>query len=206
MGHVQSNGRAGGNGGTCSCTCNDSRNEDEDHFCSYDRGVYPHFPLASTDELQPALHSSICTEPPAIKNAQDAVKNFVRSLVKGHQVELLSVRGGTVKCTAFIDRGLTTLSLQRGSSADANRRNIRMQEVQEVLVGERGGEDFNLQTDDLCVTVVLETQQALAFAFLSEEERDTFALCLAMFVDDLHKKLAEADDLQIEIVKQRSGE
>mmetsp|Transcript_126563 Transcript_126563/g.253022 ORF Transcript_126563/g.253022 Transcript_126563/m.253022 type:complete len:204 (-) Transcript_126563:122-733(-) len=195
MGHAQSTG-------TCSCTCNDSRSDEEDRFSTQDRGVYPHFPLATnTDEMQPALHVAICSEPPAIKNAQDAVKNFVRALVKGYQVELLSVRGGTVKCMAHIDRGLTMLSLERGMPADARRRDIPLQEVQEVLVGEQGGEAFNLQTDDLCVTVVLESQQALAFAFLSEEERDTFALCLAMFVDDLHKKNTEADDMQVAVSK-----
>lgn len=133
---------------------------------------------------------------PDIEQAQNVVKNFVRSLVKGLPVCLLSVCGGTAECTAFLDRQLTTLELARkgsstspsgptrGSESELSRkRHIRLEEIVEVIVGESGGKDFQLFTDNFCVTLVLGNGQAVGFKFMDEEERDTFALCLSMFVD-----------------------
>jgi len=57
-------------------------------------------------------------------------------------------------------------------------------------VGECGGQDFKLATDSLCVTLVLESGQALGFRFSDEEERDTFALCVTMFIDSRRTDLA----------------
>mmetsp|Transcript_118238 Transcript_118238/g.329770 ORF Transcript_118238/g.329770 Transcript_118238/m.329770 type:complete len:187 (-) Transcript_118238:115-675(-) len=170
---------------SCSCTCNDSRQSGEVHFNTYDRGVYPHAGMATMDEKASFVPNQ---ETPAVKNAQETVKNFVRALVKGQEVELLSVNGGTARCMAYLDRKLTTLSLQRGIQVDAKRRSIPLEDIEEVLVGEDGGADFDLDTDELCVTLVLRSHQALGFSFRDMEDRDTFALCLTMFIDGLHAK------------------
>mmetsp|Transcript_69415 Transcript_69415/g.224480 ORF Transcript_69415/g.224480 Transcript_69415/m.224480 type:complete len:187 (-) Transcript_69415:144-704(-) len=167
--------------GCSACACDEGKPSNEVTFGGSDNGVYPHAAAMSMDEKPPGDVS--CREHPEVKVAQDTVKRFVRALVKGHEVELLSVNGGSARCMAFLDRKLTMLSLQRGTQADAKKRNIPLEEIEEVSVGEHGGQDFGLDTDDLCVTVVLKSNQALGFTFSEAEERDTFALCLAMFVD-----------------------
>jgi len=133
-----------------------------------------------------------------VRTAQEAAKNFVRALVRGHEVDLLSLQGGSVRCTAFLDRQLTTLALQRGTGEDAtqrHRREIELRDVEEVVVGEDGGSEFGLETDGLSVTLVLRSRRGLAFAFDNESERDTFALCMAMFVDEDRRKEASAVEM-----------
>lgn len=120
---------------------------------------------------------------PEVNQAQAVVKAFVRSLVRGRVVNVLAVNGGFAECTAFLDRKLTTLSLQRGNKGDGKKRPVALEDVSEIIVGEAGGAEFNLATDELCVTLVLESGQAIGFTFAGDEERDTFALCLTMFVD-----------------------
>jgi len=117
-----------------------------------------------------------------IMQAQLVVKNFVRSLVRGTPLTLLSVSGGLAECIVSVDRELTTLYLQR-AGAHSKKRAVPLEDVFEVTVGECGGKDFNLHTDTMCVTMVLQSGQALAFQFDTEEDRDTFALCFSMFID-----------------------
>jgi len=120
--------------------------------------------------------------PDAVARAQAIVKCFVRNMVRGSPVSLLCVGGGTAECCAFLDRGLTTLSLAR-STKDTSRREVALEDVDEILVGRDGGAEFGLDTDESCVTLVLENNQAISLTFAEEEERDTFALCFSMFVD-----------------------
>merc|ERR1711908_180584 len=106
--------------------------------------------------------------------------------------------GGTCTCTVFLDRELTTLSLQRHGNTDGKRRPIPLESIASVDICSDAGAEFALDSDDMCVTVVLESGQALAFSFSDEEERDTFALCLTMFVDVRRCQVsegAEADEV-----------
>eukprot|EP00927_Polykrikos_kofoidii_P012810 TRINITY_DN15554_c0_g1_i1.p1 TRINITY_DN15554_c0_g1~~TRINITY_DN15554_c0_g1_i1.p1 ORF type:complete len:286 (+),score=60.88 TRINITY_DN15554_c0_g1_i1:75-932(+) len=115
--------------------------------------------------------------------AQQVVKNFVKTYVKGHQVSVLNVNGGLATCLASLDRSLTTLSLQRANKKDAKKRGIPLEDIGEVCVGTEGGDDVELPLDELCVTLLLTDGQATCFRFGDIEERDTFALCLSMFID-----------------------
>lgn len=155
-------------------------------------GVYPHASYRGPEEDVPPYHGYRDEGGPEVAQAQTVAKNFVRSLVRGLPVTVLSVTGGTAECIAFLDRGLTTLSLQRAGKLEAKRRIVPLEEISEVVVGEYGGQDFNLSTDTLCVTLVFETGQAVSFRFENDEERDTFALCLSMFVDGRRNELARA--------------
>jgi len=119
--------------------------------------------------------------------AQRTMRAFVRSMVKGRTVNVLSTKGGLAECIASLDRKLTVLSLQR--SKDGPKRGIALEEVSEVCVGNELGEDVGLQLDDLCVTLLLKDKQAIGFRFLNAEERDTFALCMSMFVDGRRKEI-----------------
>lgn len=167
-----------------------------DHACSscacdMNRNPELHYPPTSERSIVPeesGKHSSGgagagCSDAPEINAAQAVVKSFVRNLVKGHVVTLLSVDGGIARCNAFLDRKLTTLSLQRGGARDSKKRAVPLENISEIIVGEDGGAQFNLATDHMSVTLALENGQGIAFSFADDEERDTFALCLTMFVD-----------------------
>lgn len=127
--------------------------------------------------------STTASATPDIGKAQHVVKNFVRSFVKGRTVAVLTINGGTTECIASLDRKLTTLSLQRSAKKDAKKRGVPLQEVNEVCIGEEAGDEIDLPLDENCVTLLLEDGNAVGFRFEDIEERDTFALCLSMFID-----------------------
>lgn len=116
--------------------------------------------------------------------AQAVVKQFVRTYVKGQQVSILSVNGArTVSAVATLDRKLTTLSIRRAGSKDGKKRDILLDTVAEIIVGKEACDEIDLALDDYCVTLLLEDGQGIAFRFPEDEDRDTFALCMSMFVD-----------------------
>eukprot|EP00928_Gymnodinium_smaydae_P064361 TRINITY_DN47708_c0_g1_i1.p1 TRINITY_DN47708_c0_g1~~TRINITY_DN47708_c0_g1_i1.p1 ORF type:complete len:367 (+),score=101.39 TRINITY_DN47708_c0_g1_i1:73-1173(+) len=141
---------------------------------------------SSTMRLSVASSGSTSASLPVVGSAQQVVKDFVRTYVKGRNVAVVSVKGGSASCFLSLDRKLTTLSLQRSTKKDAKKRNIGFGEVSEIVVGAEVV-DVELPLDELCVTLLLGDGQAVAFRFDDIEERDTFALCLSMFVDGYSK-------------------
>merc|ERR1712118_354767 len=111
-------------------------------------------------------------------------------MVKGRAIHVLSTSGGKAECIAFLDKKLTMLSLQRAGNEDAKKRAVPLEEIKEVACGEESGQAFGLATDELCVTLVLETGQAMGLSFNDNEARDTFALCISMFVDGRRSEVA----------------
>lgn len=162
---------------------------------------YPHAPALVTSEaemnyMQEAAldrmpgatvamegHSGSRSDQPEVNQAQAVVKAFVRGLVKGRVVHVLATSGGMAECVCYLDRKLTTLSLQRAGKEDAKKRAVPLEDISEIAVGAESGQEFGLATTDMCITLVLESGQAIGFCFQDDEERDTFALCLSMFVD-----------------------
>lgn len=130
-----------------------------------------------------ASESTAASRTPDVGKAQHVVKSFVRSFVKGKTVSVLTVNGGTRECIASLDRKLTTLSLQQSGKKDAKKRGVPLHGISEIRCGEEAGEDIDLPLDENCVTLLLEDGSAVGFRFADIEERDTFALCLSMFVD-----------------------
>lgn len=130
-----------------------------------------------------ATDSTAASITPDVGQAQLVVKRFVRSLVKGQEVSVLAVNGGVAECVASLDRKLTTLSLQRSGKKDSKKRGIPLEDVVEICVGDAAREDVELALDEMCVTLMLEGGNAVGFRFSDAEARDTFALCLSMFVD-----------------------
>lgn len=127
--------------------------------------------------------STAASTTPDVGKAQHVVKDFVRSFVKGRTVSVLTVNGGTTECIASLDRKLTTLSLQRSGKKDAKKRGVPLHDISEVCLGQEAGDEIDLPLDENCVTLLLEDGNAVGFRFQDVEERDTFALCLSMFID-----------------------
>jgi len=116
--------------------------------------------------------------------ATQVVKKFVRDIVKGITLEVLCAGGSATEIAVVsLDRKLRTMYMQRAGKKDAKRRQIRLEQVIEIAVGSDVREEVELPVDDQCVTLLLDNYQALSFRFPDVEERDTFALCLSMFVD-----------------------
>mmetsp|Transcript_119554 Transcript_119554/g.338991 ORF Transcript_119554/g.338991 Transcript_119554/m.338991 type:complete len:197 (-) Transcript_119554:65-655(-) len=149
-----------------------------------EHGAYPHGLPSHTSEGEMCGCSirGLYHEDPDISQAQSDMKDFIRCLVKGVQVMLLSVDGDVVASTLSIDRQLTTLLLRRDSPTA--KRPIPLEEVREFVVGEAGGAEFNLATHECCVTLVLGSDHGLSFSFQTLEERDAFVFCLTMLAAD----------------------
>jgi len=166
--------------------------------CDEDRQRCTHIP-SSLEDSRDEDHSSH-----QVARAQTIVKAFVRSLVGGRSVIMLQVDGGTAECMLHIDRDLTALSIERtaiaaepsateGRTQAGSRRGIPLEDIEHIVLGaDSVMEDFGLAVGPLCASIVLESCQAISFQFPDEEERDTFALCLSMFVDGY--KRAQAED------------
>jgi len=143
-----------------------------------------------TDQSSAATSTSTAASTaPDMGKAQAVVKTFVRTYVKGQKISVLTVSGDTTECIATLDRRLTTLSLQRSAKKDAKKRGILLAEINQVCMGQEAGDEIDLPLDENCVTLLLEDGNAVGFRFEDVEERDTFALCLSMFVDGRRTEL-----------------
>mmetsp|Transcript_56209 Transcript_56209/g.147270 ORF Transcript_56209/g.147270 Transcript_56209/m.147270 type:complete len:129 (-) Transcript_56209:20-406(-) len=110
-------------------------------------------------------------------------------MVKGKPITMLSVTGGLTKCMVALDRKLSTLMLARSGKKDARTRAVPLESVEKIWFGEDAASDVELPLDDLCVALLLENS-SLCFRLEDLEERDTFALCLTMFVDGRKAEVA----------------
>jgi len=144
------------------------------------------------------------------KEAQQLIRNFAMAIVKGIAVKLIPRAGQVEQCVVFLDRALRTLFVQRvGPQADMPRHGIPLQRVISIVVGDDSIDDECvthisvgaapcnddvedvLPATEMCVTLLIDSEEApcvmreaLNMEFPSFEERDTFALCLATFVED----------------------
>jgi len=104
-------------------------------------------------------------------------------MVKGQPLQVLSVNGGTAECLVSLDRKLNNLYLQKAGKPDSKKRAIPLETIEHIVVGEDVQAGVQLPVTAMCVTLILLDGQALAISFDEVEPRDTFALCLSMFVD-----------------------
>lgn len=121
--------------------------------------------------------------------AQKLVKAFVKKIVKGRALQVVTPANGCLECLVTLDGSLKSMSIQRGAKKDSKKRVVPLEDVEEIAVGVLERDDIGLPLDDMCVTFILKEGQAIAFQFSDEEERDTFALCLGMFVDGRRKEV-----------------
>lgn len=123
-----------------------------------------------------------------MNDGKKIVKDFVQKMVRGRALQMLSTAGSSVECLVHIDRELKNIFIQRAGRKDAKKRAVALSAVQEICVGTEVSGDVELPVDDLSVTLMLEEGQAIAFRLADVEDRDTFALCMGMFVDGNRKR------------------
>lgn len=151
-----------------------SAGEDTEHLDNDDEEM-------DCQKTEHTASTSVSSTPPSGANAKTVVKQFVQRYVKGQQVAILSTNGGTTECIATLDRKLTSLSIQRPGGS--KKRHIPLEAVEEISIGTEAEDEVDLPLDDNCVTLLLEDGQGVGVSFSNVEERDTFALCISMFVN-----------------------
>ncbi|CAE7646708.1 unnamed protein product [Symbiodinium pilosum] len=108
-------------------------------------------------------------------------------MVKGRELRMLSTTGRSLLCLVTLDRDIRHISIQLAGKTDAKQRFVNLKSIEQIYVGEDVADDIELPVTSFSVTLVLEEGQAIAFELNDEEERDTFAMCMQMFVDGNRK-------------------
>lgn len=114
--------------------------------------------------------------------AQQIVDTFVAGMVEGRRMPMVQA-SGTSTCLLKLDQEVTTLSVIAGKAS----REVSLSEIAQIMMGEDSPDGVQLPLDELCVTLALVDDHVFALRFDDMESRDTFALCLGMFVDQLHQ-------------------
>lgn len=106
------------------------------------------------------------------------MKVFVKAMVRGREMNVLSVDGQLRTCTCSFDRKLRNYNIVINKET----RSIPLIKFKEVFQGIEP-EDIATPLDELCVTIVLESGECLSFRFKDLQERESFAMCLQIIVD-----------------------
>jgi len=109
--------------------------------------------------------------------AQQIVDSFVAGMVAGRRMPILQA-GGTSTCQVYLDQDVTAITI-KGRANQV----VSLDDIAAITMGEDLPEGVQLSVDELCVTMALYDGSSLAFRMEDMEARDTFALCIGMFVD-----------------------
>lgn len=110
------------------------------------------------------------------KQAKNMIKDFVKEMVRGQRMSVMSKAGAIRACTVFLGRKLDVLKIQAGSNA----RKIPLTDISDLHVGQ-DGPSIDTPLDDLCCTMALTSGECLTFKFSDIATRDNFARCMLMF-------------------------
>jgi len=113
-----------------------------------------------------------------IARIQSQMKTFVKGMVRGREMNVLSVDGQLRTCTCSFDRKLRSYNIVINKET----RSIPLSKFKEVLQGTEP-DDIATPLDELCATFVLDSGECLSFRFKDVQERENFAICLQIIVD-----------------------
>lgn len=113
-----------------------------------------------------------------VAKIQSHMKSFVKGMVRGREMNVLSVDGQLRACTCSFDRKLRNYNIVISKET----RSIPLAKFREVFQGTEP-EDIATPLDELCATMVLESGECLSFRFKDVAERENFAMCLQIIVD-----------------------
>lgn len=109
---------------------------------------------------------------------QQEMKGFVRDMVKGRQMGVLSPDGQLRNCSCSLDKRLKNFVIELKGAV----RRIPLSELQEVYQGKEP-EDIDTPLDERSATLMLESGECISFHFDSVAAREHFAMCLQILVD-----------------------
>lgn len=117
-----------------------------------------------------------------VDRIQKLMKAFSKGMVKGREMNVLSVDGQLRACTCSFDRKLRNYKIVISRET----RSIPLTRFREVFQGTEP-EDIATPLDELCATLMLDSGECLSFRFEDVAERENFAMCLSIIVDS-HQK------------------
>lgn len=124
------------------------------------------------------IRDQIPTHQRDVAKIQAQMKGFVKGMVRGREMNVLSVDGQLRACTCSFDRKLRHYNIVISKET----RSIPLAKIREVFQGAEP-EDIATPLDELCATFVLESGECLSFRFKDVPERENFAMCLQIIVD-----------------------
>lgn len=111
------------------------------------------------------------------------VKEFVREMVKGKEMNVLRVDGSLMEVKCGLTRTLDALKIKSGGET----RNLRLGDVEKVLHGAPAElNDLSTPLDDACATLLL-LEECISFKFADAKKAELFTLCMNLFIDGLRK-------------------
>lgn len=113
-----------------------------------------------------------------VARIQSQMKAFVKGMVKGREMSVLSVDGQLRSCTCSLDRKLRNYNIV----INKEMRSIPVAKFRDVYQGTEP-DDIATPLDELCCTFQLDSGECLTFRFKEVEEREDFANCLQNIVD-----------------------
>jgi len=120
------------------------------------------------------------SEPRTPSEVKKMVKEFVRQMVKGRDMGVLTGTGSIKPVTCGLTRTLDVLRIKFGEQT----RKVRIADIKRAVHG--AAEDLqDLQTplDETCSTLELETSDCITFKFPEKKAAELFTLCMQVFVD-----------------------
>jgi hypothetical protein len=112
---------------------------------------------------------------------QQSMKAFVRQMVRGQQMGVISPDGQLRTCTCSLDKRLKHYVIELKGS----QRKIPLTSIAEVYQGTEP-EDIDTPLDEFCSTLTLEQGECITFHFPDVPAREQFAMCLQLLVDGQH--------------------
>mmetsp|Transcript_29423 Transcript_29423/g.62637 ORF Transcript_29423/g.62637 Transcript_29423/m.62637 type:complete len:260 (-) Transcript_29423:33-812(-) len=109
---------------------------------------------------------------------QQAMKSFVRMMVRGQQMGVISPDGQLRTCSCSLDKRLKNFVIELKGSV----RQISLGDISEVFQGTEP-EDIDTPLDELCSTLMLASGECISFHFADVPAREQFAMCLQILVD-----------------------
>merc|ERR1719265_431899 len=100
---------------------------------------------------------------------QQSMKAFVKSMIKGRDISVLSVDGQLRTCVCSLDRKLKNFIVEIHRSS----RKIPLSSVSEVFQGSEP-DDIDTPLDELCATMMLDSGECISFRFGTVNERESF--------------------------------
>lgn len=109
------------------------------------------------------------------QQAKATIKEFVKEMVRGKDLNVMTQSGQLKMCTASLSRGLNVFRIKVG----AHTRSIELPDIDKICVGQQV-EGVSTPLDEFCVTLMLASEDCITFRFDNHEARDVFAACLHM--------------------------
>lgn len=142
------------------------------------------------------------------REANVVVTKFVKSMVRGRNMNVVLPSGSTTTCFCSLSRGLDELRI-RVREHDRHARQVPLAELREIVAGSDVSrsiacKDLETPLDGLSVTLAIR-DECITFRMKDIEERDTLAMCLTLFRNQLRgERETSPADLFADISAERS--